>query len=62
MAYLGQTPPDSAGLLWSEVKGSVLLLLVQLTKVLPLLLVHDGQDTGNGLADRVTVMRQGVSY
>ena len=52
-AYLGQSPTDSTGLLCAEVKGSVLLLLVQLAEVLPCLLVHDGHDPGNGLADSV---------
>ena len=51
--YLGQTPADGTGLLWSEVKGGILLVLVELAEVLPLLLVHDGEDTSNGLADRV---------
>ena len=54
MTHLGQTPPDGTGLLWSEVKGSVLLLLVQLAEVLPLLLVHDGHDPSNRLPDGVT--------
>lgn len=57
--HLGQTPPDGTGLLWSEVEGSVLLLLVQLAEVLPCLLVHHSQDTGNGFADRVTSIEQG---
>ena len=52
-AHLGQTPPDGTGLLWSEVKGGILLVLVELAEVLPLLLVHDSEDAGNGLADRV---------
>ena len=50
---LGQTSPDGTGLLGSEVKGQILLALVELAKVLPLLLVHDGQDTSDRLADGV---------
>lgn len=52
--HLGQTPPDSASLLRSEVKRGVLLLLVQLAQVLPGLLVHDGQNPSDRLADSVT--------
>ena len=51
--YLGQTPADGTGLLWSEVKGGILLVLVELAEVLPLLLVHDGQDTSDRLANGV---------
>ena len=54
MTYLGQTSADRTGLLGTEVKGQVLLVLVELAEVLPLLLVHDGEDTSNRLADRVT--------
>lgn len=50
---LRQTSPDGAGLLGAEVEGQVLLVLVVLAEVLPLLLVHDSQDPGNGLADSV---------
>ena len=51
--HLRQTSPDGASLLRSEVKGEVLLVLVELAKVLPLLLVRDGQDAGDRLADSV---------
>lgn len=49
----GQSSSDSTGLLVSEVKGEVLGLLVELPEVLPLLLVDDSEDSGNGLADSV---------
>ena len=61
-ADLGQSPTDSTGLLWPEVKGSVLLLLVQLAEVLPGLLVHDGHDPRNGLADGVTAWHNLVFF
>lgn len=50
---LGQPTSDSSGLLVSKVKGNVLgvLRLVQVPDVLPLLLVDDGQDTGDRLSD-----------
>ena len=51
--YLGQTSPDGTSLLGAEVEGKVLLLLVEFAEVLPLLLVHDGQDTSDRLADGV---------
>ena len=50
---LRQASPDRASLLWAEVKGEVLLVLVELAEVLPLLLVRDGQHTRNRLADSV---------
>ena len=52
---LGQSSSDSPGLLVSEVEGKVLgvLALVQLPDVLPLLLVDDGQDSGDRLSDTV---------
>lgn len=48
-----QSSSDGTGLLVSEVKGEVLGLLVELPEVLPLLLVDDSEDSGNGLADSV---------
>ena len=60
--YLGQTSPDSPSLLWAEVKGEVLLVLVELAEVLPLLLVRDGQHTRNGLADSVAERVSGFTY
>lgn len=45
-----QSSSDGTGLLVSEVKGEVLGLLVELPEVLPLLLVDDSEDSGNGLA------------
>ena len=50
---LRQSPPDCTGLLGTEVKRKELLLLVQLTQILPRLLVGDSQDTGDGFADGV---------
>ena len=44
---LRQASPDRASLLRAEVKGEVLLVLVELAEVLPLLLVRDGQHTRN---------------
>lgn len=49
--HLGQFPSDRAGLLWAEVEGEELLVLVELAQVLTLLLVDDGQDTGDATAD-----------
>jgi len=46
-----QPASDSTGLLCSEVQGQVLLLFVVLAEVLSRLLVGNGQDTGNGLAN-----------
>ena len=53
--YLGQTSADRTGLLGTEVKGQVLLVLVELPEVLPLLLVHDGQHPRDRLADGVAI-------
>ena len=53
MTYLGQTSADRTGLLGTEVKGQVLLVLVELPEVLPLLLVHDGQYPRDRLADGI---------
>ena len=52
---LGQTAADRAGLLGPEVKGQVLLVLVEEAELSPLLGVDDGQDTGNRLAEVVAV-------
>jgi hypothetical protein len=50
---VGQSSPDSPGLLVSEVEGEVFRLLVELSEVLSLLLVDDGEDSGDGLSDAV---------
>lgn len=50
---LGQPPADGAGLLRSQVKRRVLLVLVEEAELRPLLGVDDGEDTGDGLADIV---------
>lgn len=52
---LGEAAADSAGLLGSEVEGSVLLVLVEQAELLALCGVDDGEDTGDGLADVVAV-------
>lgn len=52
---LGQPPPDSAGLLGAEVERHVLLALVEEAELLALSGIDDGQDTGDRLADIVTV-------
>lgn len=53
LLLLGETATDGASLLVTEVEGNVLRLLVELAEVLALLLVDDGQDTGDRLADSV---------
>ena len=49
--HLGQPPSDRACPLWSQAQGNVLLVLVVFPKVLASLLVHDGQDPGDRLAN-----------
>lgn len=51
--YLVELAADSTGLLGTEVEGDVLLALVELAQVGTLLLVGDGQNAGNVLAQRV---------
>jgi len=51
----GKTATDGTGLLGPEVKGKVLLVLVEQTKLSALLGVDDGQDTGDRLAEVVTI-------
>lgn len=53
--HLGESTPDCACLLWSEVKRCILLLLVVLPQVLARLLVRDGHHPSNGFADRVAL-------
>ena len=53
MTHLGEASPDRPSLLVSEVKGQVLLVLVELPEVLPLLLVRDSQHPRDRLADGV---------
>lgn len=48
---LGQSSSQSSGLLGSQVLWLVLLTLVQLSDSFSLLVVQDGQDTGNVLSD-----------
>lgn len=52
---LGQPPPDSAGLLGAEVERQVLLVFVEDAELLALSGIDDSQDTGDRLADIVTV-------
>jgi hypothetical protein len=52
---LGQAATDGTGLLGPEVKGQVLLVLVEEAELGPLLGVDDGQDTGDRLAEIVAV-------
>ena len=52
---LGEFPPDSTRLFWTEVKRFVLLLVVQLPQVLPLIVADDSQDSSNGLPDNFAV-------
>jgi hypothetical protein len=54
---LGKTAADSAGLLGAEIKREVLLVLVEETKLSPLLGVDDGEDTSDRLAEVVAVKR-----
>lgn len=51
--HRSQPSADGTGLLHTEVKGSILLLFVELPEVLSLLVVDDSQNPGNGLADSV---------
>jgi len=50
---LGKAATDGTSLLVAEVEGEVLRLLVELAEVLALLLVDDGKNTGDRLADSV---------
>jgi hypothetical protein len=54
---LGQTATDGAGLLGTEIQGSVLLALVEQTKLVTLGLVDDSQDTGDSLASSTTIIQ-----
>lgn len=54
--YGCQSPSDRPRLLGAEVKGLVLLGLVELPEVLSLLLVHNSHDPSNRLADGVAAM------
>ena len=51
--YLVELAADSTGLLGTEVKGDVLLALVEPAQVVALLLVHNGENTCNVLAQSV---------
>ena len=54
--YGCQFPPDRPRLLRAEVKGLVLLRLVELPEVLSLLLVHHSHDPSNRLANGVATV------
>lgn len=55
LLVLGESPPESAGLLGAEVEGKVLLALVEDAELRALVDVDDGEDTGDRLADVVAV-------
>lgn len=57
----GKSSSDSSGLLSSKILRSVLLLLVELTELLTLSVVDDGQDAGNGLSSFVQLGRLDVA-
>jgi hypothetical protein len=46
---------DSAGLLWSEIEGKVFLVLVEDAELRALACVDDGQNSGDGFAEVVTI-------
>jgi hypothetical protein len=48
---LRQSSSDGAGLLHAEVEGEVLLALVELAEVLAGLLIDNGENAGDRLAD-----------
>lgn len=50
-AHLGKCPSERTGLLGTEIEGLVLLALVEFPQVRALLLVDDGEDAGDALAD-----------
>jgi len=51
LLLLAQPSSNSASLLGSEIKRLELLPTIELAKVLPSLLVHDGHDASNGFAN-----------
>jgi len=51
VTYLGEAAADGAGLLDAEVQGLELLALVELAEVGPGLLVDDGEDASDRLAN-----------
>lgn len=51
----GQAAADGTGLLGPEVKGQVLLVLVEQAELSPLLGVDDGEDAGDRLAEVVAI-------
>lgn len=53
---LGESPTDGAGLLCSEIKGEVLLALVEQAELSALVRVDDGENAGDGLAEVVAVV------
>jgi len=50
---LRQASPDGTGLLWAEVEGQVLLVLVEDAQLRALVGVDDCEDLGDGFADVV---------
>ena len=55
---LGETSADGARLLWSQVEGRVLLVLVKEAQLLALRRVDDGEGACDGLADVVATARR----
>ena len=58
LLLLGEGSPQSAGLLRAEVKRKVLLALVEDAELRALVDVDDGEDTGDRLADVVTITKR----
>lgn len=58
LLLLGESSPQSTGLLGAEIKRSVLLVLVEDAELRALVDVDDGEDTGDRLADVVAVERR----
>jgi hypothetical protein len=54
---LGQTSPNGAGLLWSEVERQVLLALVEQAELRSLVGVDDSEDSGDRLSEVVAIDR-----
>lgn len=55
---LGESSANGAGLLWSEVEGKVLLVLVEETELGALIGLDDCQDTGDRLAEVMALRKQ----
>ena len=60
LLLLGESSPESAGLLGAKIKRGVLLVLVEDAELRALVDVDDGEDTGDRLADVVAVERKSI--